>query len=442
MRAAWIAMWLLLTAAGPVAAQAQDDLFDDGVLHDIQMTVSERDWNALKAQPEANTYYTADLRWRGVTVRNAGIRSRGTGSRNGIKPGLRVDFNRYVDQTFLGLRALVLDNAFTDPSLMRDALAMKVFARAGLPASREAFARLFVNNEFAGVYVIVEPIDRTFITRVFGEAEGNVENGGYLYEYQWVREYGFEYLGPSLDAYAELFEPKTRETDAITRLYQPLEALMRAIGDTPDGQFERTVGALIDLPELMKLLAVQRAVGEIDGFIGNWGMSNFYLYRFRDGRPAQLLPWDADHSFWALDDPIDFRLETNLLVGRAMSVPALRRLYLETLASTARLLTENAGSDGPGWLEREVDRLAALVAPAVAADPLAPFTFPEFEASVQGLRGFLRTRPLYVDCAARVALDSSEPQSCPLPSEATSQAVVRLSIPIRSVQYRPIRRLF
>jgi hypothetical protein len=217
---------------------------------------------------------------------------------------------------------------------------------------------------------------------------------------------------------------------------------MRAIGDTPDGQFERTVGALIDLPELMKLLAVQRAVGEIDGFIGNWGMSNFYLYRFRDGRPAQLLPWDADHSFWALDDPIDFRLETNLLVGRAMSVPALRRLYLETLASTARLLTENAGSDGPGWLEREVDRLAALVAPAVAADPLAPFTFPEFEASVQGLRGFLRTRPLYVDCAARVALDSSEPQSCPLPSEATSQAVVRLSIPIRSVQYRPIRRLF
>jgi hypothetical protein len=171
-------------------------------------------------------------------------------------------------------------------------------------------------------------------------------------------------------------------------------------------------------------------------------MSNFYLYRFRDGRPAQLLPWDADHSFWALDDPIDFRLETNLLVGRAMSVPALRRLYLETLASTARLLTENAGSDGPGWLEREVDRLAALVAPAVAADPLAPFTFPEFEASVQGLRGFLRTRPLYVDCAARAALDSSEPQSCPLPSEATSQAVVRLSIPIRSVQYRPIRRLF
>lgn len=415
MRLATALLALLLCTAATAAAESQDDLFDDSVLHDIQLTVSERDWNALKAQPEANTYYTADLRWRGVTVRNAGIRSRGTGTRNGIKPGLRVDFNRYVDQTFLGLRALVLDNGFTDPSLMREALAMKVYARAGLPAPREVFARLFVNSEFAGVYVVVEPLDRTFITRVFGESEGNVENGGYLYEYHWVREYGFEYLGPSLDAYAELFEPKTRETDAVTRLYQPIEMLMRAIGDTPDGQFESRVGALIDLRGLVKLLAVQRAVGEIDGFIGNWGTSNFYLYRFRDGRPAQLLPWDADHSFWSLADPIDFRLDTNLLVGRAMGVPALRRLYLETLASTSRLLTEGASDDGPGWLEREVDRLAALMAPAVATDPLAPFTFPEFEGDVNWLRGFLRTRPLYVDCAARAALDSSDPESCPLP---------------------------
>ena len=406
---------LAVLAAAPAIAQSQDDLFDDGVLHDVALTVSERDWSALKARPEQNTYYTADLRWRGVTVRTIGIRSRGTSTRNGVKPGLRLDMNHYVDQQFLGLRALILDNGYTDPSMLRESLAMKVFARAGLPAPREAHARLFVNNEFAGVYTIVEPIDRTFITRVFGAAEGNVENGGYLYEYAWVREYGFHYLGPSLEAYAELFEPKTRETDAVSRLYQPLETLARAISDTPQDQFEGTVGALVDLPALVKLLAIQRVNGEIDGFIGNWGMSNFYLYRFRDGRPAQVLPWDADHSFWALDDSIDFRLDTNLVVARAMGVPALRRLYLDTLVSTARLLTEGAAADGRGWLEREVDRLSGLISAAVAADPVAPFTFPEFEGNVRGLRGFLRTRPLYVECAARAVLDPRAPQSCPLP---------------------------
>ena len=402
-------------AAAPAAAQTQDDLFNDSELHDVMLTVSDRDWSELKAHPEQNTNYPADLRWRGVTVRNIGIRSRGTSTRNGVKPGLRLDMNRYVDQTFLGLRLLVLDNSYTDPSMMREPLAMKVFARAGLPATREAHARLFVNNEFAGVYVIVEPIDRTYVTRVFGAVEGNAESGGYLYEYNWVREWGFEYLGPALEAYFELFDPKTRETDAVSRLYQPLESLARAVNETPADQFEQTVGALIDLPELMKYLAVQRASGEIDGFIGNWNMSNFYLYRFSDGRPAVLLPWDADHSLWALDDPIDYRIETNVLVARAMAVPGLRRLYLETLFATARQMTEEATADGRGWLEREVDRLAAKITPAVTADPVAPFTFAEFEGSVRGLRGFLRTRPPYVECAARAALDPTAPQSCPLP---------------------------
>ena len=405
-----------VVAAVPAAAQTQDALFNDSELHDVMLTVSERDWSELKAHPEQNTNYPADLRWRGVTVRNIGIRSRGSGTRNGVKPGLRLDMNRYVDQTFLGLRLLVLDNSYTDPSMMRDPLAMKVFARAGLPAPREAHARLFVNNEFAGVYIIVEPIDRAFVTRVFGAAEGNAESGGYLYEYNWVREWGFQYLGPALEAYAELFDPKTRETDAVSRLYQPLESLVRAVNETPADQFEQTVGALIDLPQVMRYLAVQRASGEIDGFIGNWSMSNFYLYRFSDGRPAVLLPWDADHSLWALDDPIDYRIDTNVLVARAMAVPGLRRLYLETLVSTARQMTEDPTADGRGRLEREVDRLAAKVTPAVLADPVAPFTFAEFEGNVHGLRVFLRTRPPYVECAARAALDPTALQSCPLPT--------------------------
>lgn len=402
----------------PLTAQTQDDLFDDTRLHDLQLTVSQRDWDALRARPEDNTYYTADLRWNGTTVRNVGIRSRGTGSRNGVKPGLRVDMNRYIDQTFLGLRALVLDNGFTDPSAIREALAMKLFARAGLPVPREAFARLFVNGEYLGLYVMIEPLDRTFVTRVFGAEEGNVESGGYLYEFNWVREYAFEYLGPSLEAYAELFEPETRETDAVSRVYQPLEALVRAVNDTPDGLFESTVGALIDLPALVRLLAVQQLAGEIDGFVGNWGMNNFYLYRFRDGRPAQILPWDSDHAFWAVDEPIDQRLDTNVLTRRVMAVPSLRRLYLETLVSAAHAVTEPVAGDPRGWLEREAERLASLVAPAAATDPVTPFSFEEFEGHVRGIRGFLRTRPAYVACAASAGFDPAAGGSCARPAAA------------------------
>ena len=54
-------------------------------------------------------------------MRNAGIRSRGTGSRSGAKPGLRLDFDRYKsDQRFLGLKSLVLRNSTQDATNMHE----------------------------------------------------------------------------------------------------------------------------------------------------------------------------------------------------------------------------------------------------------------------------------------------------------------------------------
>src|SRR5262245_29461337 len=98
-----------------------DALFNDTVVHDIRLTINTRDWDSLKIHYLENTYYPSDLRWNGMVVRNIGIRSRGTGSRSGVKPGLRVDFDRYTtDQTFLGLKSIVLRNNTQDGSGMHE----------------------------------------------------------------------------------------------------------------------------------------------------------------------------------------------------------------------------------------------------------------------------------------------------------------------------------
>lgn len=421
----WAAAVLLVGALATSAhAQTQDELFDDTRLHDIRLTVSERDWDALKAQADQDTYYPADLRWNGLTVRNVGIRSRGFGTRNATKPGLRVDFNRYLArQEFLGLKALVLDNLYTDASGLREVLSMKLFAKMGLPAPREAHARLFVNDQYAGLYVIVEPVDRTFVSRVFGSTEAAVEDGGFLYEYRWIREYGFEYLGPALESYAAILEPKTRETDSMFRLYRPIEELIRTSNETPTDRLERDLGQLLDLPSLVRFLAVQNVVAEVDGFVGSWGASNFYLYRFRDGRPARLIPWDEDHAFWEPTMPIGHRLDTNVLTRRVMEVPGLRRMYLEALVEGASLASQAVAGDARGWLEREIDRLAEKLAAAVATDPVTPFSFENFETDAEGLREISRTRSPYVLCEATSALDPDvPPPSCPTPTAITAVA--------------------
>src|SRR5262249_23580010 len=153
-----------------------------------------------------------DFKWNNQTVRNIGIRSRGTGSRNGTKPGLRVDFDRYTSsQTFLGLKSFILRNQTQDPSNMHERIAMLLFQRMGVKTSREAFTRLYINNVYSGLYSIVESVDKVFLKNSFGE------NDGYLYKYDYNTDdkpYYFEDRGSNPDLYVpHPFKPETHESD-------------------------------------------------------------------------------------------------------------------------------------------------------------------------------------------------------------------------------------
>src|SRR4029453_6125112 len=123
----------------PQTGSNADAFFDDTVLHEIRLTINTRDWQSLKDNYLDNPYYPCDLRWRDHVVRNIGIRSRGTGSRSGIKPGLRVDFDLYVtDQKVLALKSVVFGNTTEDPSNMHERLSMLLFRKMNLLAPREA----------------------------------------------------------------------------------------------------------------------------------------------------------------------------------------------------------------------------------------------------------------------------------------------------------------
>jgi len=397
------------------SAQTQDEFFDGNVLHDVYLTVNTRDWQSLKDNADQNTYYPADLQWRGLTVRSVGIRSRGRSTRNGLKPGLRVDMNRYTSkQDFLGLKSFDLKNMFDDRSLIHESVSMKLIGRLGMPAPREAHTRLFINNEYAGVYVIVEEVDRTFISRIFGPDEGSSDNGGYLFEYKPTRQWQFDYLGSALQPYAELFDPKTHETDPPATLYGPIEDLNRIVNEIPDGQFVTQTSPLLDLAETMRYLAVEDFMAEFDGFVGNWTMNNFYLYRFRSGI-SWLLPWDKSMTFSSVTHPVDYNLGTNMLSVRAMAVPELRRLYFDTLLQCAAAAAESDGGDPPRtWLEAEVDHQGRRIEDAVGTDPVYPFSQFEFHTELEMMRNFGRLRSAYVTCEVQNRTDPEHPADCNL----------------------------
>ena len=390
----------------PAAARAQDataPFFNDSIVHDIYFTINTRDWQTLKEHYLDNTYYPVDFKWNDQGVRNAGIRSRGTGSRNGAKPGLRLDFDRYMSgQTFLGLKSLILRNSTQDPTNMHERLAMLLFRKLGLVAPREIFARLFVNNAYSGLYSIVESVDRQFV----GKAYGN--DNGYLYKYDYnVTDAGyyFGYRTSNPGDYVPLpFKPETNESNPRPEVF---ERFVWTINNATEAGFRAAIAEFMDLTELIRHVASEVFIADNDGFLGNWGMNNYYLYRLPTNNVFHFIDWDKSEAFkdtpdyWIWHNHLDAPDTTkNKLWTRVMSYPDLKSQFLDTLIECADVASAvPAGGlpgDTRGWLEVEVERQFGQINAAVQADTNKPYNNDQFQDAVNFLRAFVRQRAGFV----------------------------------------------
>ena len=285
LRSWWLGLIFVFLAVLTATAQIPtiipaDAIFNSQVLHEIRLVMHPRDWATLRERFQLNDFYAANMTWlyNGVQipVEQLGVRSRGLGSRNGIKPGLLLSFEEYSDELrFLGLRSIVLRNNVQDPSMMREHLGMTFFRRMGVPAPRTAFTRLFVNNEYMGLYTIVESIDTDFVQRHFGQSNG------FLYSYDYglhAAPYFFEYKGPDPALYSpHPFEPENHKQDPDPR---PIEAMIRTINQASDAEFLTAMSQFLDLRFFVRYLGIESFLAEEDGIVGDFGLNNFYFYRF------------------------------------------------------------------------------------------------------------------------------------------------------------------
>jgi spore coat protein CotH len=377
---------LLATARTP-GQSLSDQLFDDTVVHDVRILMHSKDLAALRAGWQENTYYPADLVWRNHRLRNIAVRSAGWGSRNPTKMAMHLDFDRYTpNQRFGGLSALTLDNLWQDPSMIRERLAMGMFARAGEPALRVSFARVYLNSAYQGLYALTEPVDAEFLVRALGDPTG------YLFEYFFTVPYYGEDLGDTLEPYKAIFQPRTHQLESDEELFGPLRDLWHAVGaDEPDPELWRAgVEPYLDLDQFVTHLAIETFIAELDGLLGLEGLNNFYMARPADSTRHRLIVWDKDNAFRFMVDSVFRKVDENVLARRALAFPDLLDRYLDTLQSCA----ESSLADQ--WLAGEIERLSALVRPVVPTDLLKPYTDDMFEQEVAFQRTFAQVRPAVV----------------------------------------------
>lgn len=355
-----------------------DPIFDQSRLHECRLDLDPADWAALRANFQTNQYYSADFTVDGEKVRQVGIRSRGLGSRSGEKPGLKVDFNKYVSgQEFHGYKSVVLDNVTQDASMMREVLAYQVFEAAGIASPQISFCRLSINTDYWGLYTLIEPIAKPFLKARLGEESGT------LFDYEYVDDYRFTYKGDSTSTYVPApFEPQTNENKVDTGLAE----FVRAVNQTPQSGYATAMESFIDVKKFLTYVAVENALAEYDGFVGQFGMNNFYLYQYGGQKKFIFIPWDKDTSFQAAEWPVLQRMDSNEFTKRLMADAPMKAFYQSEVKRIASTFVTTA------FLGSKIDALAAQIQAAVTADTHKPFSNADFSAAVAGIKGIAAAR--------------------------------------------------
>ena len=266
-----------------------DEVFDDTVIYDIELTMSDEAWLDVGMNPWAETWHTADFSWHGETVSEVGVRAFGYSSHVAGKPPLKLDFNRNVSgQRWRGLETLKLRNGYYDATFMHDALAPWMLRRAGIAASRTGWARVSVNGEQVGLYIVMEAIDDRFLKRNFGNDDGP------LYSIDGIRGHG---LMPLTDALAYFQYNTEVEGDG-----SDLEHLTTIVAEGSDEE----LAAVLDVDRFFVESIVRTFTGSQDSFSADG--NNFYLYNDPDfdvdaddlHGTWRIIPWDYNFDFAAL----------------------------------------------------------------------------------------------------------------------------------------------
>ena len=302
------------------------------------------------------------------TVTNVGIRLRGNTSRTAGKKSFKVSFNTFTTGgKWNDLEKLNLNGNHNDPSMLRARMVWDYMREQGYVAPRISHVKLYINEEYRGLYINVEHVDEGFLKKRFKHDHGSLWKCTYPADLADLGDNPESYkFTPSWNGEQRVYELKTNETADD---YSAIRDLCHTVGSASDAEFQCALESVFDVDGFLKLAAVEMLVGHWDNYIGN--QNNFYLYeRPSDGR-LMMFSYDVDNTLgiewggnWANQNVYDYdQWGTKPLYDRMMGVEQ----YRTRLGWYIRDLIDNGDFTGTAWLERG-NTLLNLCLPAALED--------------------------------------------------------------------------
>ncbi len=373
----------------------ETELFHKDKIMEIDILMSDKDWEDMLANALKEEYYCCDVVINGITYYNVGIRPKGNTSLSQVassnttdRYSFKLEFDHYDStQTCMGLDKLVLNNMISDATYRKEYLSYDIMEYLGVETSLFSYADVSRNGEAWGLYFALEAIEESYAERVFGTDYGE------LYKPETIGMSGgsgsdLSYIDNEIDSYSGIFDAAVLKPSKEDK-----EKVVEALENLEKGT---DLEQYIDIDAMLRYIASNTFLVNDDSYFGTM-LHNYYLYE-EDGK-LSMLPWDYNLAFGGfqghnasmvinrgIDDVVSGNLEERPMVAKLLAVEEYKEqyyAYLEELIS---------GYFESGHFEEIMEKLDHLIDSYVKEDPTAFYTYEEYMNAKDMLKQFCEKR--------------------------------------------------
>lgn len=373
----------------------ETELFHKDKIMEIDILMSDKDWEDMLANALKEEYYCCDVVINGITYYNVGIRPKGNTSLSQVassnttdRYSFKLEFDHYDStQTCMGLDKLVLNNMISDATYRKEYLSYDIMEYLGVETSLFSYADVSRNGEAWGLYFALEAVEESYAERVFGADYGE------LYKPETIGMSGgsgsdLSYIDNEIDSYSGIFDAAVLKPSKEDK-----EKVVEALENLEKGT---DLEQYIDIDAMLRYIASNTFLVNDDSYFGTM-LHNYYLYE-EDGK-LSMLPWDYNLAFGGfqghnastvinrgIDDVVSGNLEERPMVAKLLAVEEYKEqyyAYLEELIS---------GYFESGHFEEVMENLDYLIDSYVKEDPTAFYTYEEYMNAKDMLKQFCEKR--------------------------------------------------
>ena len=430
-------------------------LFNKETIQDVKISIDENNWNYLLHNAiDKPTVLASSVSIGDDTVKYVGIKTKGNLTLKEVwnsssdRFSFTINFGKYINtnngyidkQNLYGLRKVALNNIYGDATLMKEYLSYELMTKMGIPTPEYSLINLYINDEFYGVYMMVESIDSSLTQRTLGEKSDYLvkpesSGGDLIYDNsldEYINDDGeFDFSSIIYDNSENIIYPNDKSNplykynglwkndedtfedivDMLPTIFKWMKTLneLNNTNNPNTDDYKLALEEIIDVDSLIRYFAVNTYLVNLDSYQSE-KMQNYALYINETGR-ATIIPWDYNYSFGvyglgSASDVINFDIYNPVINTTLKDRPLLnvilqndeyKTLYEKYLNDITIIASEGGTtSDGDTYEENNfatiLNKYNKLLNNIYGNDPTAFYTLDEYNKATTSLKELIEQR--------------------------------------------------